>query len=316
VLTVTHAGAPHDIALAFQPWSPRDEPGVSLDSPPPMAQVDCVPGAPPDYGDYALADVGVNACVYLPRRAARPRIAIVRYLSFYYQGPGTPYRGQELRMVRVDHDLLARRLRDVDGVVLDLHENFGGNNPFLFLGWFSGGPWDHPRVLIDVRLEHDDAVLRPFLQSGDGEGYAAARAEHRATYARRFLCEREPCTSVTPPASERVTRAPVAVVTGPSCVSSCDTFSLTWAAFHLGPIVGKQPAHAYTVVRLPIDVVGPDREPLGTLRVALSRSELRDGAPIEGEPFSLDWEAPDSFETRTSWVHAAVTEAVKRLARR
>jgi hypothetical protein len=74
--------------------------------------------------------------------------------------------------------------------------------------------------------------------------------------------------------------------------------------------------HAYTVVRLPIDVVGPDHEPLGASRVALSRSALRDGVPIEGEPLQLDWEAPDRFETRTSWVHAAVAEAVSRLARR
>ena len=99
VLTVVHAGAPHDVKLAFQPASGPGSAGPGLDEPPPMAQVDCVPGMPPDYGDYALADVGVNACVYLPRRAARPRIAIVRYLSFYYQGPGTPYPGQELRMV-------------------------------------------------------------------------------------------------------------------------------------------------------------------------------------------------------------------------
>src|SRR5262249_45742209 len=172
------------------------------------------------------------------------------------------------------------------------------------------------RVIIDIKPERDDATLRAFLDGGDGEGYTAARAEHRAAYVTRFLCPREPCTAVTPPASERVTRAPVAVVTGPSCVSSCDTFSLTWAAFHLGPIVGQQPMHAYTVVRLPIDVVGPDREPLGTLRVALTRSELRDGASIEGAPLQLDWEAPDGFETRTSWVRAAVAEAVKRLARR
>lgn len=200
-------------------------------------------------------------------------------------------------MVKVDHDLLARRLRDADAVVLDLHENFGGNNPFLFLGWFSGGSWDHPRVVIDIKPELDDPRLHAWPNGLDADGYAAAKADHRAAYVTRFLCPHEPCTAVTPPASERVTRAPVAVVTGPSCMSSCDTFSSIWSAFHLGPLVGKQPMHAYTVVRLPIEVVGPDREPLGALRVALSRSELRDGVSIEGEPVHLDWEAPDSFET-------------------
>lgn len=41
-----------------------------------------------------------------------------------------------------------------------------------------------------------------------------------------------------------------------------------------------------------------------------------DGVPIVGEPVRLDREAPETFETRTSWVHAAVAEAVKRLSRR
>jgi hypothetical protein len=42
--------------------------------------------------------------------------------------------------------------------------------------------------------------------------------------------------------------------------------------------------------------------------------------PVRSRPtpdtIPLDWEAPDRFETRTSWVHAAVAEAVRRLARR
>ncbi|HEX7841450.1 MAG TPA: hypothetical protein VF469_28450, partial [Kofleriaceae bacterium] len=311
VLTVVHDGAPRDVALAFRASFGEGDVGPNLDRPPPMSQVDCVQGAPPDYGDYALAEVGVNVCVYLPMRAARPRIAIVRYLSFQYQAPDS---ARVLHMVRVDHDLLALALRGVDGVVLDLHENRGGINPFLFLGWFSSGPWDHPRRVIDINRTIDEAMrTHPFLGGEDARGYAVARAQHREAYVTRFLCSHEPCTAVTAPASERVTRAPVAVITGPECASSCDSFALTWAAFHLGPIVGKQPMHAYTVVRLPIEVVGPDHEDLGVLRIAASRSEIREGVPIEGEPVQLDWQAPDTFDTRTSWVRAALTEAVKRL---
>jgi hypothetical protein len=108
-------------------------------------------------------------------------------------------------------------------------------------------------------------------------------------------------------------RVPVALVVGPDCASSCDTWSITWSAFHLGPVVGKQPMHAYTVNRLPIHVSGPESEDLGTMRVALSESELKNGVTIEGEPLALDWEAPDTFETRKTWVREAVEQAQKRL---
>jgi hypothetical protein len=311
-LTVIHDGAPHDVALRFGRGGPGGPGGgPDLDHPPAMAQVDC---GPIDYGDYALAGVGINACVYLPKRATRPKIAIVHYVSFLYQ---LDEPGRTLRAVKADHDLLVRDLRGADGVVLDLHENNGGNNPFMFLGWFTTGPWDHPRIVIKVDPALDKSVVeRTFFDDRDVAGYEAAQAARQPTYASRFLCNREPCTHVTAPASERVTTAPVALVVGPACASSCDTFALTWSAFKLGPVVGKQPVHAYTVIRLPIPVAGPDREDLGTFRVALSQSEIRDGTSIEGEPIALDWEAPDTFETRGSWVRAAVDEAAKRLGRR
>jgi hypothetical protein len=74
--------------------------------------------------------------------------------------------------------------------------------------------------------------------------------------------------------------------------------------------------HAYTVNRLPIHVRGPDSEDLGTMLVALSESQLKNGVSIEGEPLPLDWEAPDTFETRKTWVRGAVEQAKKLLRAR
>ena len=112
-----------------------------------------------------------------------------------------------------------------------------------------------------------------------------------------------------------MTRAPVALLVGAGCVSSCDTLALTWSAFGLGPMVGRQPAHSYTVHRLPIHVAGPEGEDLGTFRLAISHSELR-GTNIEGEPLRLDWEAPRTFEGRDTWGRDAVAEARRRLTPR
>lgn len=312
VLGVVHEGSPRDVTLRFRRRFPEAaEP--DLDHPPPMAKVDCDARAPIDYGDYALAAMGVNVCVYQPRKPARPRVPVVRYPSFDYRGPPE----QSLRMVRVDHEVLARELRDADGVVLDVHDNHGGNNPFLFAGWFSPGPWDHERTITKVVPGLDAATISEVMFGEDHvQGYLDAQKAGQPTFVTRFLCAPGRCDRVSPPSSERVTRAPVALVTGPGCVSSCDTLALVWATFHLGPVLGKQPAHAYTVNRLPIHVAGPASEDLGRLRLALSRSELREGVPIEGEPLPLDWEAPSTFEGRETWVRQAVEEAKKRLVKR
>ena len=313
VLRIVHGGSPRDVTMHFRRGFPEVD-GPDLDHPPPMAKVDCNAIAPPPYGsDYALAAMGVNVCVYKRPHAARGGTAIVRFVSFWY-GSGSD-NAQSLRMVRVDHDVLTSALRDVSQVVLDLHENHGGNNPFIFMGWFSGGPWDHERVVTRVVPGLDPATVADLFWGDEKNvtAYADAQKAGKATIDTRFLCMGGPCVGETSPASERVTRAPVALVVGPECVSSCDTLALTWSSFHLGPIVGRQPMHAYTVNRLPIHVRGPDSEDLGTLRVALSESELKDGVTIEGEPLALDWEAPDTFETRKTWVNDAVAHAFTRL---
>jgi hypothetical protein len=311
VLGVRHEGATREVTFHFRRRFPEAM-KPDMDHPPPMAKVDCDAGAPVDYGDYALAAMGVNVCIYQPRKPGRPRVPVVRYPSFLYSGSPA----QSLRMVRVDHEVLGRDLRDADGVVLDAHDNHGGNNPFLFAGWFSAGPWDHMRVVARVVPGLDIASVSEGTFADQVQSYREAQQAGRTTAITRFLCAPARCDAVVPDATERVTRAPVALIVGPGCVSSCDTLALTWATFHLGPVLGMQPAHAYTVNRLPIHVAGPASEDLGRFRLALSQSEMREGVSIEGEPLALDWEAPSTFEARTTWVRRAVEEAKKRFTRR
>ncbi|HTR50929.1 MAG TPA: S41 family peptidase [Kofleriaceae bacterium] len=304
VLTLARGGARHDITLQFGTHA-STHPHPNIDHAPPLAEISC---DPIDYGAYAVSEVGINLCVYRPTSRTRPRIAIVRYLSFLYTGGD---RDSSLRSLKIDHDLLAKALADADGVILDLHENRGGNAPFKFLSWFSSGPIDFPRVVTKVSPELDANTLQHLLGSHGADTYLAAQRKHEPSYVTHFYCAEEPCTNVSLPSDERVTRAPVAVITGSECASSCDTFSSEWAVFHLGPIVGMQPRHAYTTTRLPIEV-----DQLGTFRIALSHNELQAGVSMEGEPIHLDWEAPHTFDTRDSWLRTAVDEASKRLNHR
>jgi hypothetical protein len=126
---------------------------------------------------------------------------------------------------------------------------------------------------------------------------------------RPFSCPAGTCPDLRGDPRERVTRAPLALVVGPGCGSACYLNTQPFAGARTGPVVGQQPAHAYTPYRLSLPLLGPDREDLGRFSLAVSRLEVR-GAPVEGEPIALDWEAPHRFATRRSWVRAAVSRAV------
>jgi hypothetical protein len=47
--------------------------------------------------------------------------------------------------------------------------------------------------------------------------------------------------------------------------------------------------------------------------LALSWEGFAGKGSLEGKPIALDWEAPDTFEARESWVDASVTEAARLL---
>jgi hypothetical protein len=68
------------------------------------------------------------------------------------------------------------------------------------------------------------------------------------------------------------------------------------------------------VNRLHITLKGPHDEGLGELELALSASYAPGSAsPLEGEPFALDWAAPHTFETRSTWTKLAVDELRRRM---
>jgi hypothetical protein len=302
-------------------WDSSDE--KSLDDAPPIATIGCRNDKTAPYTDFDLAAVGTNVCVYRPKAkstSGRNDTRLVRYVSFYYDANG--HDDDAMRAVRADHEFLQRELRAAKAVVLDLHENHGGNNPFVFLSWFANKPWDHQQVHARVSADFSEDEIRRFLWS-DAERIAQYNQALKAggnEIEWPFLCpkdSRKPgettCVAKGPRSTELVTRARVALVTGPECTSSCDSFTSDWATFEMGPVVGLQPGHGYTTTRHGYPVTAPDGRDLGVFRIALSwEAYPRTGKPLEGAEIKLDWEAPYTFETRETWVDLAVKEARKR----
>lgn len=306
-----------ELALPFRrPFRyEREESLPGIDDSPAMASISCTQDGKVPYAGFELASLGVNYCTYRPKtenRAAQGT-RIVRFVSFMYPARDS---SAQLRWVRVDHDGLVRDLAGAKRVVLDVHENHGGNNPFVFLSWFAKRPWQHELVTVRVSADFGEDEARQFLY-GDGpltKRYleAAKRGEGWLTYP--FLCTGEGCEGLRGPRPpERVTEAPVGLVTGPECTSSCDALSVVWSEYGMGPIVGKQPMHGFTSVRHEFPMRGPDGRVLGLFRLALSREGFKGKPPLEGAPIRLDWQAPETFATRDSWLDASVAEVDKRL---
>lgn len=322
-LRVQRGGDARDVTLEFMQsyrWDDIDElADLDFDDAPPMASVPCRRDRRPLYEDFALATVGTNLCIYRPTRGRRDT-RLVRFLSFHYAGHEA---SDALRAAKADHDLLVRELRGARAVLLDVHENRGGQNPFVFLSWFARRPWDHQQIHIRVSSDFSEDDAREFLY-GDAalvERYRDAAARGKREESWPFLCAKDgapvmtgTCESQGPRPSERVTEAPVAIITGPDCTSSCDSLVADWSTFGMGPLVGRQPAHGFTTVRHEDPLIGPDGRDLGTFRVALSwETYPRSDKPLEGAPLQLDWEAPSSFAARHSWVDLAVKEARRRV---
>lgn len=289
---------------------------LDIDDGPDMAKITCTQADPAPYAGYDLDVVGNNLCVYRAKAAPR-KPPIVRFLSFNYDlDHGSD--DAALRAIRVDHDLLVRALANDARVILDIHENHGGMNPFLFVSWFARAPWGHELVRVHVSDAFSEDDVRAFLWGDDAlvAKYAEAKSAKRSEMTYPFLCKAASCDRVGPRPSELVMTKPgavTAVITGSSCTSSCDAISSMWSDFALGPIVGKQPMHGFTSVRHAIPVLGPDKRDLGRFRIALSSEGFAGKPPLEGRPIRLDWEAPEAFETRTSWLDDAVAEATRRL---
>ena len=165
------------------------------------------------------------------------------------------------------------------------------------MDWFAPRPYaDH----CDVFTKLDDALRDPafrkdanmddptearaFLSELDAHAPGQAFSKRRPVPCRPDTCDWD--NRYVP--SHRVTTLPLALLVGPNCVSSCDSFTQQFAEQGLAPLVGEPTATAHTTRRLKREIVFRG-EVLGTLEVAFSYEVSGvSGERVEGVPIDLD----------------------------
>ena len=278
------------------------------------------------YGDYRLAHHGSNYCVYVAAKGQHRFYPIVRQFSFHYTD------GRSLSALRADHENLKQslaRLKGVKGVILDLRDNHGGNNPNWFLDWWAPAPYyDH---FVYTRLHEDfdtPARIRAARVTGWGQAeidaYLEALRNKDAETAfmgpRPFFCPASGCRDwdnhYRP--QNQVTTRPVALLVGAGCVSSCDHVVSVFKENQFGPVIGTAGAAGYTAYRIWHLVTHPETgENLGIALLAFSYEVSgKTREPVEAVVVPPDVTVEPTFDNASRYdamlVEAAISALVKK----
>lgn len=306
VWTVVTDGEPRDVRLAWKPAEVSFQRSAEADDPRACHGYDDVA-----YGPYEVSARGANWCLYASTDASRAAFPVVRYISFLYEGGP--------RAAKKDLRQLGRALRDIQptGIVVDVRDNGGGNDPNWFLDAFAREPYpdDWVKARAHPSFADPDFVAAHFPGWGAPE---APTAEDLASgwYAPvPFMCDPRRCDADHRfhPAATIAGDHPIAVLVGPGCVSSCDSFTRVMGLQGVA-LIGEPTAAGHTTRRMrwPVEAGG---ETLGHLELAVSiELDGPDGDPIEAVPIPLRVRMPRTYANRDTYDRDLVDAAVDALS--
>lgn len=287
----------------------------------PYDDEDCAWGDAKTYGSYKMAARGYRACIYTSTAPKYRDYPIVRQISFRYdEYPHGPL---------VDYELIKSTLARTKpkGVILDVQDNGGGMNPNVFLEWWTDKPYTDTvtRMVLDESLLRDAEGGVHISSMNDAikawyEGELARRTPgQRISGPRPFMCKPDTCAwSNQYEPRHRVTAAPVALLLGPGCASSCDAVAWHFDKEDIGPIVGRPPMAGFTTHRARFGVVpSPGAPEIGTIDLAIAYDTASGSTEsIEAVPVKIDVPVERTFENHAKYDELLVDRAIEALQRR
>lgn len=269
---------------------------------------------------YEVTGVGYNFCLYTSDRSPYRSHPIVRQFSFQYRRNARSDADIK-QMVRVDRELLVHHLGERPGiaaVILDLRDNGGGNNPNWFLDWWTPGPYMDQFLLLPRRpdLVAANRLADVGLFGAQADAYVALGGGKEGTTPIRLPAFTRDGNALwdniyTP--MHRVTKAPVVLLTGWQCASTCEAFVNIMDEYDFAPIVGEPTMGGSTMLLEGVPVAFPDAlGDYGYLNLPFSQEiSGRTGLPQEGRPCTVDARIERTFDNRDRHDQMLVDAAIK-----
>jgi hypothetical protein len=321
-----------DLMWRKEPWPGENEEGgeseediVDIDYAPAHCSRDLPDRKYPS--SYRLVNHGRFYCLYVSAKAPYSAYPIVRHFSVHYSHLGEmtvyprymlPATGWQVSAEYANLSLALRALRGVRGLILDLRDNYGGNDPEWFLDWYAPAPYADMFTSVRVFPEYSDAGFRKHVANVDEDWhrwYVKATGGHAAgdDVPRPFKCMNADCTGdnrFTP--AHGLLAVPVALLVGPGCMSSCAHIAHIFDEDDFGPLIGEPTAASYTTQRLAYPLKVASGLDLGAIGLGLSRdSSGKTGEPLEGYQVHIDYPVERTFDGRDTWDAALVDSALK-----
>lgn len=256
-------------------------------------------------GGYRITGYGRNFCLYTAERLPYRDYPIIRHFSFFYysrfprdQADDAKLNTEATYAVAAEYFALSRLLRarpQTRGLILDLRDNGGGNDPEWFLDWYAPAPYEDLYDAVRVDPDRSNPVFNAAVSNLTTEWQkwyrdAAAGLSPGSLLKRPFKCLRPDCgggNRFTP--ARALLKVPVVLLTGRSCHSSCAHFAHIFDENDFGPLVGEPSTATLTGQVYAHPVRTRSGLQLGQMGLAVSAAlSGKSGAPIEGALSTVD----------------------------
>lgn len=277
---------------------------------------------------YRLTSYGRNFCLYTSERLPYRDYPIVRHFSFFYYARFPNDLADDARLnneatyaVAAEYFALSRLLRArpyTRGLIVDLRDNGGGNDPEWFLDWYAPAPYEDLYDAVRV----DPERLSPSFVAAVSNLTEEWLAWYRTTAAglapgtllrRPFKCLRPDCSGgnrFTP--ARALLPVPVALLVGPNCHSSCAHLAHIFDENNFGPLIGEPAAATLTGQVYSYPVRTRSGLLLGRIGLAVSAAlSGKSGQPIEGALSTVDYPITLPQGERADWDAAHIAAALR-----
>ncbi|HRI52089.1 MAG TPA: S41 family peptidase [Pseudomonadota bacterium] len=285
---------------------------------------------PPDAGaeGYRITGYGRNFCLYTSERPPYRDYPIVRHFSFFYYARFPSDLADDARLnneatyaVAAEYFALSRLLRArpyTRGLIVDLRDNGGGNDPEWFLDWYAPAPYEdiYDAVRVDPERLSPSFIAAVSNLTEEWLGWYRTTSAGLApgTLLRRpFKCLHLDCSGgnrFTP--ARALLPVPVALLVGQNCHSSCAHLAHIFDENDFGPLIGEPAAATLTGQVYSYPVRTRSGLLLGRIGLAVSAAlSGKSGQPIEGALSTVDYPIKIPQRERASWDVAHITAALR-----